>query len=52
MRPKENGPEYFGPTQGVGNQDGRCPTLQDVVEFFNIILELRFAKVEKEDLVP
>jgi cytochrome c peroxidase len=31
--------------------DGRCPTLHDTVEFFNLILELQLTKQEKEDLV-
>lgn len=31
--------------------DGRCPTLHDTVEFFNLILELKLTKPEKEDLV-
>jgi cytochrome c peroxidase len=31
--------------------DGRCPTLHDAVEFFNIVLELKLTKPEKEDLV-
>jgi cytochrome c peroxidase len=31
--------------------DGRCPTLHDVVEFFNLVLELKLAPDEKEDLV-
>jgi cytochrome c peroxidase len=31
--------------------DGRCPTLADVVEFFNLVLELGLTKAEKEDLV-
>ena len=31
--------------------DGRCPTLHDAVEFFNIILELDLNTKEKEDLV-
>ncbi len=30
--------------------DGRCPTLADAVEFFNIILELELSKQEKDDL--
>jgi cytochrome c peroxidase len=31
--------------------DGRCPTLADSVEFFNLILELKLSRSEKEDLV-
>ena len=31
--------------------DGRCPTLHDTVEFFNIILQLKLTEHEKEDLV-
>jgi cytochrome c peroxidase len=31
--------------------DGRCLTLEDTVEFFNLVLELRLTKEEKEDLV-
>lgn len=31
--------------------DGRCPTLGDTVEFFNLILELELTRQEKEDLV-
>jgi hypothetical protein len=31
--------------------DGRCPTLHDVVEFFNLVLELHLTRQEKEDLV-
>ena len=31
--------------------DGRLPTLQDAVEFFDIVLGLRLNKQEKEDLV-
>ncbi len=31
--------------------DGRCPTLHDSVEFFNLVLELGLNKQEKEDLV-
>jgi cytochrome c peroxidase len=30
--------------------DGRLPTLEDTVEFFNIVLELKLNKQEKEDL--
>jgi cytochrome c peroxidase len=31
--------------------DGRCLTLEDTVEFFNIVLELNLTKEEKADLV-
>jgi cytochrome c peroxidase len=31
--------------------DGRCPTLHDVVDFFNLVLELKLTVEEKEDLV-
>jgi cytochrome c peroxidase len=31
--------------------DGRCPTLHDAVEFFNLVLELKLTKDEKADLV-
>lgn len=31
--------------------DGRCLTLEDTVEFFNLILNLQLAEKEKEDLV-
>jgi cytochrome c peroxidase len=31
--------------------DGRLPTLRDSVEFFNLILELKLSKEEKDDLV-
>jgi cytochrome c peroxidase len=31
--------------------DGRCPTIEDTVELFNLILELRLTKEEKADLV-
>jgi cytochrome c peroxidase len=31
--------------------DGRLPTLEDTVEFFNLILETRLSKEEKKDLV-
>jgi hypothetical protein len=30
--------------------DGRCPTLADAVEFFNLIFELKLSRQEKEDL--
>jgi cytochrome c peroxidase len=31
--------------------DGRCLTLEDTVEFSNLVLELRLTKEEKLDLV-
>ncbi len=31
--------------------DGRCLTLEDTVEFFNLVLELRLTREEKADLV-
>ncbi|MGZ3459298.1 MAG: cytochrome B6, partial [Archangium sp.] len=31
--------------------DGRCFTLEDTVEFFNLVLELKLTKQEKTDLV-
>ncbi len=31
--------------------DGRCLTLEDTVEFFNIVLALKLSKEEKQDLV-
>lgn len=31
--------------------DGRCFTLEDTVEFFNLVLELRLNETEKQDLV-
>ena len=31
--------------------DGRCLTLEDTVEFFNLVLELKLTAVEKTDLV-
>jgi hypothetical protein len=31
--------------------DGRCLTLEDTVEFFNLVLELGLNQQEKSDLV-
>ena len=31
--------------------DGRCLTLEDTVEFFNLVLTLKLTKEEKKDLV-
>ncbi len=53
---RPEGPIKTFPLRGIKDSppylhDGRCPTLQDVVEFFNIVLELKLTKQEKEDLV-
>jgi hypothetical protein len=31
--------------------DGRCLTLEDTVEFFNLVLELQLTSQDKQDLV-
>ena len=31
--------------------DGRCLTLEDTVEFFNLVLELKLSAPEKKDLL-
>jgi cytochrome c peroxidase len=31
--------------------DGRCLTLEDTVEFFNLVLDLKLTSEEKHDLV-
>ena len=51
-----DGPIKTFPLRGIKDSppylhDGRCPTLHDAVEFFNIIFELRLSQQEKEDLV-
>ncbi|HXD33064.1 MAG TPA: hypothetical protein VN643_18225 [Pyrinomonadaceae bacterium] len=43
LRGIKDSPPYF--------HDGRLPTLDDSVEFFNLILQLRLAPAEKKDLV-
>jgi cytochrome c peroxidase len=43
LRGIKDSPPYF--------HDGRLPTLEDTVEFFNLILELKLSKEEKKDLV-
>jgi cytochrome c peroxidase len=43
LRGIKDSPPYF--------HDGRLPTLEDSVEFFNLILQLRLSRQEKEDLV-
>ncbi|MFN3532008.1 MAG: cytochrome B6 [Candidatus Brocadia sp.] len=51
-----DGPIKTFPLRGIKDSppylhDGRLLTLEDTVEFFNLILELRLTKQEKEDLV-
>jgi cytochrome c peroxidase len=53
---RPEGPIKTFPLRGIKDSppylhDGRCPTLADVVEFFNLILELHLTRSEKEDLV-
>jgi cytochrome c peroxidase len=53
---RPEGPIKTFPLRGIKDSppylhDGRCPTLHDAVEFFNIVLELHLTKDEKEDLV-
>jgi cytochrome c peroxidase len=53
---RPEGPIKTFPLRGIKDSppylhDGRCPTLHDTVEFFNIVLELKLSKQEKEDLV-
>jgi cytochrome c peroxidase len=31
--------------------DGRCPALEDAIEFFNLVLELKLTMDEKRNLV-
>lgn len=53
---RPEGPIKTFPLRGIKDSppylhDGRLPTLHDAVEFFNLILELKLTKQEKEDLV-
>jgi cytochrome c peroxidase len=53
---RPEGPIKTFPLRGIKDSppylhDGRCPTLADTVEFFNIVLELHLTKQEKDDLV-
>ncbi|HUG89304.1 MAG TPA: cytochrome B6 [Planctomycetaceae bacterium] len=53
---RPEGPIKTFPLRGIKDSppylhDGRCPTLHDAVEFFNLILELGLTRQEKEDLV-
>jgi cytochrome c peroxidase len=43
LRGIKDSPPYF--------HDGRLPTLEDTVEFFNLLFQLRLSKGEKKDLV-
>ncbi len=43
LRGIKDSPPYF--------HDGRLPTLEDTVEFFNLLLELQLSKDGKKDLV-
>jgi cytochrome c peroxidase len=43
LRGIKDSPPYF--------HDGRLPTLEDAVEFFNLLLELKLTAEEKQDLV-
>lgn len=53
---RPEGPIKTFPLRGIKDSppylhDGRLPTLHDAIEFFNLVLELKLAKEEKEDLV-
>ncbi|MFI5456181.1 MAG: cytochrome B6 [Isosphaerales bacterium] len=52
----QQGPIKTFPLRGIKDSppylhDGRLLTLEDTVEFFNLVLELKLTKVEKSDLV-
>lgn len=52
---RPEGPIKTFPLRGIKDSppylhDGRCPTLADAIEFFNIVLELQLTKEEKEAL--
>jgi cytochrome c peroxidase len=56
MMATAQGPIKTFPLRGIKDSppylhDGRLPTLEDVVEFFNLIQELKLSKEEKADLV-
>lgn len=53
---RPEGPIKTFPLRGIKDSppylhDGRCPTLHDAVEFFNLVLQLGLTRQEKEDLV-
>lgn len=53
---RPEGPIKTFPLRGIKDSppylhDGRCPTLPDTVEFFNLVLQLNLTQKEKDDLV-
>ncbi len=53
---RPEGPIKTFPLRGIKDSppylhDGRCPTLHDTVEFFNLVLQLKLTEQEKDDLV-
>jgi cytochrome c peroxidase len=53
---RPEGPIKTFPLRGIRDSppylhDGRAPTLHDAVEFFNLVLELKLSRSEKDDLV-
>jgi cytochrome c peroxidase len=53
---RPEGPIKTFPLRGIKDSppylhDGRCPTLHDAVEFFNLVLQLGLTHAEKDDLV-
>jgi cytochrome c peroxidase len=51
-----DGPIKTFPLRGIKDtppylHDGRCLTLEDTIEFFNLVLGLKLSKDEKKDLV-
>jgi cytochrome c peroxidase len=56
MMADQDGPIKTFPLRGIKDSppylhDGRCLTLEDTVEFFNLVLELQLTRQEKKDLV-
>jgi cytochrome c peroxidase len=52
---RPEGPIKTFPLRGIKDSppylhDGRCPTIHDAVEFFNVVLELKLSKEEKSAL--
>ena len=52
---RPEGPIKTFPLRGIKDSppylhDGRLPTLQDAVEFFNLVFELKLTRAEKDDL--